>query len=326
LILNDILDFSKVEAGRLDLNLVPFPLRRCLDGALNTFRGESQKKGITLHCQVNPDVPAWVLGDSDRLRQILLNLLSNAIKFTEAGSVRIEIEREPGDGLLHFAVIDTGAGIPASKQRLIFEAFRQADGSHTRKYGGTGLGLTICSHLAELMGGRIWVVSNPGTGSAFHFTVRLSEAAEAEAIDMLEQLPEPIGVLEQTRPLRILLAEDNPINQRVARRLLERLGHKVVVAGNGREALSMLQEETFDLTLLDVQMPEVDGLETARVIRARERNGNIHMPIFAVTAQAMSGDKERCLEAGMDGYITKPIQIDQLCAVIEQVGASALTP
>jgi signal transduction histidine kinase/CheY-like chemotaxis protein len=321
-ILNDILDFSKIEAGRLDLNLVPFSLRPCLDGALDTFRGPARQKGLNLHCQVGSDVPAWVVGDPDRLRQILLNLLSNAIKFTEAGSVSLEITSEPGDCLLHFAVIDTGVGIPAGKHRLIFEAFRQADGSNTRKHGGTGLGLTICSHLAELMGGRIWVESQPGIGSTFHFTLRLKASVEAPLSGMSEQLPEAMRALQPQRPLRILLAEDNVINQKVARRLLERQGHQVVVAGNGHEALSILERELFDLVLLDVQMPEMDGLETARIIRARERSGAGHMPLIAVTAHAMNGDKERCLEAGMDGYLTKPIQLGQLFAAIEQVCAT----
>jgi signal transduction histidine kinase/CheY-like chemotaxis protein len=317
-ILNDILDFSKIEAGRLDLNLIPFSLRQCLDEAINTLRGPSQIKGLHLHCQVSPDVPAWVVGDSDRLRQILLNLLSNAIKFTEVGSVRLEISCEPGDGLLHFAVIDTGVGIPLDKQRLIFEPFRQADGSNTRKYGGTGLGLTICSHLAELMGGRIWVESKPGAGSTFHFTLRLRASLEAPLSSSLHQPP---VALQPRRMLRILLAEDNLINQKVACRLLEKAGHQVVVACNGREALSILEVQLFDLALLDVQMPEVDGLETARIIRARERNKDVHMPLIAVTAHAMNGDRERCLEAGMDGYLTKPIHLEQLFTAIEQVAA-----
>jgi CheY-like chemotaxis protein len=212
-------------------------------------------------------------------------------------------------------------GIPAGKHHLIFEAFRQADGSNTRKHGGTGLGLTICSHLAELMGGRIWVESQPGIGSTFHFTLHLKASVEAQLSGMSERLPEAMGVLQPQRPLRILLAEDNVINQKVARRLLERQGHQVVVACNGREALSSLERELFDLVLLDVQMPEMDGLETARIIRARERSGTGHMPLIAVTAHAMNGDKERCLEAGMDGYLTKPIQMGQLFAAIEQVCA-----
>src|SRR5947207_9431487 len=183
------------------------------------------------------------------------------MKLTDAGSVPIEIGREPGGNLLHFAVIDTGVGVPIDKQRLIFEPFRQADGSHTRKYGGTGLGLTICSHLAELMGGRIWVESEPGIGSTFHFTLRLPASA-------VTQVPAVPGVSQPSRPLRILLAEDNVINQKVACRLLEKQGHQIVVACNGREVLSILKRELFDLALLDVQMPELDGLETARAIRA----------------------------------------------------------
>ena len=183
------------------------------------------------------------------------------------------------------------------------------------------MGLTICSHLAELMGGRIWVESKLGIGSAFHFTLRLKAAVEAPSNGRLEQLPVENGVLRPARALRILLAEDNVINQKVACRLLEKQGHQVVVACNGREALSILEREPFDLALLDIQMPEVDGLETARVIRARERSGTVHMPLIAVTAHAMNGDKERCLEAGMDGYLTKPIQLGQLFAAIEQVCA-----
>ncbi len=323
-LLNDILDFSKIEAGRLDLNLIRFSLRQCVGEAIGTFRGPARQKGLSLGYQVSADVPEWVVGDSNRLRQILLNLLNNAIKFTEAGSVRLEIGRleigrEPASGLLHFAVIDSGVGIPADKQKLIFEPFRQADGSHTRKYGGTGLGLTICSHLAELMGGRVWVESSPGGGSAFHFTLRLEPAQAAPP----SVAPEPAAVTVSKpgphHPLRILLAEDNVINQKVACRLLQKHGHQVVVAGNGREALSLLEREIFDLALLDVQMPELDGLETARAIRARERNGAVHIPILAVTAHAMNGDKERCLAAGMDGYITKPIQVEQLFTAIEAV-------
>ena len=244
-LLNDILDFSKIEAGRLDLNPIRFSLRQCIEGAIDTFRGPSEQKGLCLHYQVSPDVPEWIMGDSNRLRQILLNLLSNAVKFTDAGSVRLEIRREPESGLLHFAVIDSGVGVPANKQKLIFEPFRQADGSHTRKYGGTGLGLTICSHLAELMGGRIWVESKPGGGSAFHFTLRLDAAMEAPP-DLPELSAVIAGGPRAQHPLRILLAEDNVINQKLACRLLQRQGHHVVVAANGREALSILLREPFD--------------------------------------------------------------------------------
>jgi signal transduction histidine kinase/ActR/RegA family two-component response regulator len=329
-LLNDILDFSKIEAGRLELYPAPFSLRECMQSAMKTFRGPALQKGLALSYELGADAPDRLVGDAGRLRQVLLNLLSNAIKFTAAGSVRVEVGVESGDGpgvLFRFAVIDTGLGVPADKQAFIFEAFRQADGSHTRKYGGTGLGLTICSRLVELMGGRIWVESRPGVGSAFHFTARFGLAtgdrAEVMPADLRRLGASISGHDPQCRPLRILLAEDNLVNQKLARRLLEKQGHTVAVAGNGREAVGLLERESFDLALLDIQMPELDGSEVARTVRAREKNTGARLPIIALTAHAMLGDRERCLEAGMDGYVSKPIKVSELFTAISQVIATA---
>ncbi len=321
-LLNDILDFSKIEAGHMELHPLPFSLRQSIESSIKTFRGAAQAKKLDLTWRIDPDAPNWVTGDPDRLRQVLLNLLSNAIKFTETGGVRVEAEIKEGDGgriLGHFAVTDTGIGVPVRKQGLIFEAFQQADGSHTRKYGGTGLGLAISSRLAELMGGRIWVESEPGKGSSFRFTAQFDPATLPEGGEELPNLAAAIGAGLPQRPrLRILLAEDNLVNQKLACRILEKHGYRVVVAGNGREALSILKLETFDLALLDIQMPEMDGLETARAIRMGESRGRARLPIVALTAHAMPGDREQCQQAGMDGYVAKPIQVDLLLAAIDK--------
>jgi CheY-like chemotaxis protein len=484
-LLGDILDFSKIEAGKLELEAIPFRLRETLDEAVHALGWRAAQKGLELACHAAADVPDVIVGDPGRLRQVVVNLVGNAIKFTETGEVVVEVLRETTDhtdntdrkkdravpmqaGLgsqadrstasselsvssvvaLHFTVRDTGIGIPADKHRLLFEAFSQVDSSTTRRFGGTGLGLAISSHLVGLMGGRMWVESEPGRGSAFHFevafpqgpaaatdprTAALAGAAVlivddnatnsrilaetltgwgmqpqianggAAALVMLEtaakdmfrvvlvdaQMPgmdglalveqirrrpafsgcaviflaganqpletarnqalaitrcllkpvkqsELLDALAQTvgaapapasaviaappapsRALRILLAEDGLVNQRVALSMLERRGHTVVVANNGREALAALEREPFDLVLMDVQMPEMDGLEAAAVIRQRERQSGGHIPIVATTADAMQGDRQRCLDAGMDDYLSKPIHADALYAMID---------
>ncbi len=459
-VINDILDFSKIEAGHLELDPIRFELRECVEETARALALRAHQKGLEVICDVQASTPEFVIGDSLRLRQVLLNLVGNAIKFTEAGEILVEVELEsvgsPGQ-CLHFRVRDTGIGIPAEKQDLIFEAFSQADGSTTRKFGGTGLGLTISARLVEAMGGQIWVESEPGQGSCFHFTAwfgvdaeqallsgpadapvsgltvlvvddnatnrrvlsemlwslhmrpalasgarealtQMRRAAERghpfplvltdchmpemDGFELVSQINKSAGlagsvVLMLTsgehrgdlarcrelgvsvyltkpvrradlyasirralgesflaqhkpelarvrrRPLgsgrRILLAEDNRVNQRVASRMLENAGHSVVLAETGKEALDAHAQESFDLVLMDVQMPEMDGWEATAAIRARERPAGLHTPIVAMTAHAMGGDRERCLLAGMDDYISKPVNSATLLEVVERV-------
>jgi signal transduction histidine kinase/DNA-binding response OmpR family regulator len=450
-LLNDILDFSKIEAGQLDFESTPFLLRDVLDGTLDTFALRAHEKGIEIACDIDPDVPAALVGDPARLRQILINLVSNAIKFTHAGEVEITAscdERTPEQVTLHLAVRDTGIGIPETHQARIFEAFSQADGSITRRFGGTGLGLSISTRLAHLMGGRLWVESVEGEGSTFHLTVSLQvsemspvvptdlaghhmlvvddnvtnrrildrilsrwgttveavadgpAALEAlrrrrargestdlvlldvmmpdmdgfevcrairaddelnetailmltsadlaqtrarcrdlsvdhilpkpirqrdlrralhEAMAKVEEIPAPSqeAVTPPAGALRILLAEDNPLNQRLAVARLKKLGHRVECVDNGREAVEAVGRDAFDLVLMDVQMPEMDGIEATAQIRRMETSGGSRLPIIALTAHAMKGDRERFLQAGMDGYVSKPIRPADLAAQIE---------
>jgi signal transduction histidine kinase/ligand-binding sensor domain-containing protein/ActR/RegA family two-component response regulator len=324
-LLDDILDFSKIEAGRLELEATSFDLRRCLHEAICTVSWRARQRGLRIFSEVGPEVPETVIGDPTRVRQVLLNLIGNAVKFTERGRITVQVDREvvtATDLWLRFTVADTGIGIPAEKQACIFEAFRQADGSTTRRFGGTGLGLAICGRLVEMMGGRIWVESDFGRGSTFRFTARFQPSQEAAPAPVVAVFEEPLRSC-----LRILLAEDNPVNQKVAVRLLEKRGHCVTVAHNGRQALEHLDRQKFDLVLMDVQMPEMDGLEATVAIRAREsRNGGARIPILAMTAHAMKGDRERCLAAGMDGYVSKPVQAAELLAAIESATAEAACP
>ena len=458
-LINDILDFSKIEAGKMQLDLIEFHLRGSLGEAMKALGFRAHQKGLELACRVHPEVPDALAGDPRRLRQIVVNLVGNAIKFTERGEVVVDVATEPADekcSLLHFSVSDTGIGISPEKQKLIFEAFTQADGSMTRRYGGTGLGLTITARLVEMMGGRIWVESEPGRGSTFHFTARFGLCQETIAQpvvadrtlleglrvlvvednrtnqEILEEMltgwrmsPESvagasaaIGVLERaqsegkafplvildvqmpemdgfalaewikqnaalrdtmivmlsssgqpgdgarcrqlgmagylTKPIhqselleaivaamsrrgqtqqpslvtrhslregrrkgRVLLAEDNAVNRQLAARLLEKNGYNVIVATNGLETVAAAKQECADLILMDIQMPEMDGLEATVAIREREKTTGKHVPIIAMTAHAMKGDRERCMAAGMDGYLTKPIQTQELLDALE---------
>ena len=462
-VINDILDFSKIEAGKIDLEAADFNLRDCLETTLKTLALKADEKGLELLCEVAAEVPEAVRGDASRLRQIVVNLVGNAIKFTNEGEVVLRVKALESKGeerLLQFTVSDTGIGVPLEKQKAIFEPFTQADSSTTRKYGGTGLGLTISSRLVGMMGGKMWVESRPGSGTHFHFTARL-EVADAQAIkvgtiappeilrgvrvlivddnrtnrgilegmlkrwemkptaveggeEALKQLAlaweagDPYGLIltdthmpqmdgfrlverirespqlatatimmltsagrrgdaarcqklgvaayllkpirqselreaigrvlgaepedgaiplitrftlqamrEPSAFLSVLLVEDNAVNQRLAARLVEKRGHRVVVAANGREALAALEKDDYDLVLMDVQMPEMDGLEATAAIRKMEEGSGKHQTVVALTAHAMKGDEERCLAAGMDGYLSKPIRPAELDAILE---------
>ena len=462
-IINDILDFSKVEAGRLDLEHISFGLRAGLAEALNTLALRAHQKDLELVYHVQPDVPDALVGDPGRLRQVIVNLVNNAIKFTETGEIvlRVEVESQTeSEACLHVSVRDTGIGIPEDKQKSIFGTFSQADGSITRRFGGTGLGLAISFQLAGLMDGRVWLQSQVGVGSTFHFTAKFGiqagttpppfqvtpgslegmrilvvddnltnrrileetllnwkmlpvlaqngpaaleamaravsedapfslmlldnampgmngfevaeklrsgarfsdtrvimltsagqrgDAARCRELGVAGYLVKPVGqpellnailtakglelgngtpaalvtrhsLREASRQLRVLLAEDNVVNQKVAVRMLENRGHRVTVVGNGREAVEALERQRFDLALMDIQMPEMDGLTATVAIRKRERTTGRHVPIIAMTAHAMAGDRERFLEGGMDGYISKPVKFEDLFDAIEQLG------
>jgi signal transduction histidine kinase/ActR/RegA family two-component response regulator len=319
-IINDILDFSKIEAGRLELESIEFNLRECMAESTRMLAVRARQNGLELTCEILPDVPERVVGDLNRLRQIIINLVGNAIKFTARGQVglRISLDSQTADDLqLHFVVTDTGMGIAEEKQQLIFEAFSQADGSTARKFGGTGLGLSISTQLVALMGGKIWVESALGRGSQFHFTGSFGEASQVvEGVS--SSVPLSLAAATTQRRLRVLLAEDNAVNQKIAMRVLEKHGHNVTVAADGRMALAALDRATFDVVLMDVQMPEMDGFEATATIRGHERETGIHLPIIAMTAHAMPGDRERCIAAGMDSYIAKPIKAAELIELLEK--------
>ena len=335
-ILNDILDFSKIELHKLELESTPFSLAILVNDTLKPLSIQAHKRRLELTGIIGPNVPTGLVGDTVRLQQVLRNLLGNAFKFTDRGRVVLKIREEVHSDActrLHFLVSDTGIGIPDDKHASIFEAFRQADGSTTRRFGGTGLGLAISSTLVQMMGGRIWVESELGKGSTFHFTadfdlmhapvvarddacvvsVPVLAAAEQAVSRHLPRAQIPIAV----RSRNVLIAEDNVVNQRVAAGLLATRGHTVAVVATGQEALDALSRETFDVVLMDVQMPGMSGYDATAAIRTRERLAGGHQRIIAMTAHAMRGDRERCLEAGMDAYLSKPLNRDALYAGIE---------
>ena len=460
-IINDILDFSKIEAGKMELESIPFELRESLGETMKTLGIRAHQKGLELVFDVRPEVPEALLGDPGRIRQILINLVGNAIKFTERGEIVVSVEEESEESnatRLHFAVRDTGVGVPAEKQARIFEAFSQADGTMARKYGGTGLGLTICTRLAELMHGRVWMESEPGQGSTFHFVIRVglgdtaatrpipAERSELRGVEVLIvddnftnrrvlegmlrlwemhteavesgpaallalreaqsggrafrlilldcQMPDMDGfalaeiihkdeslagiklmmltsagragdgarcreagisaymskpisqrellegvcallqrtpekkaealvtrhtLREQRKRRRVLVVEDNLVNQTLALRVLEKRGYEVTVAGDGQAALNELQKGTFDVVLMDVEMPVMDGLQATAAIREREKADGGHTPIIAMTAHALKGDAERFIAGGMDAYVSKPIRTGELFATMERV-------
>ena len=337
-LINNILDLSKIEAGKLDLESMAFNIRDLLDEFAGMISLSAQAKGLELTCDVAPDVPVDLRGDPSRLQQILANLANNAIKFTSAGKVGIRVslaEESPSEAVLHFSVTDTGIGIPADKMGTLFLMFSQVDSSTTRTFGGTGLGLAISKQLAEMMGGAIGVRSEEGHGSEFWFSVRLQKSAggaDPAAAARIPRLGAPLGL----GPARILVAEDNLTNQQVAMGLLKKLGLKGDVAANGLDALNAFRSARYDLVLMDVQMPGMDGFEATREIRKLEienRKSEMgdqkseagigvsassfpHVPIIAMTAHALQEDRAKCLAAGMDDYVTKPIQVSALVAAI----------
>jgi PAS domain S-box-containing protein len=319
-IINDILDLSKIEGEMIELERQPFDLRSCIDVSLSLVAADASKKGQDMAYSIDDDTPKAILGDPTRLSQILVNLISNAVKFTEKGGVAVSvfsIKLESGGYEIHFAVKDTGIGIPEDKMSRLFQSFSQIDASTTRRYGGTGLGLTISKRLAETMGGNIWVESGMGKGSTFHFTI-LAEQTLCEPIDIGKPASYQKGNFSGNldSDLSILLAEDNAVNQKVTQRMLSKLGCRADVAGNGIEVLQAMERQHYDVVLMDVLMPEMDGLEATKVIRQRWPASS-QPKIIAMTASALKGDREKCLAAGMDGYISKPTKMEALKAALE---------
>jgi signal transduction histidine kinase/CheY-like chemotaxis protein len=328
-VVNDVLDFSKIEAGRFALERAPFRLRDVLDGVLRIVSAEARRKELDLTVVVAPATPDNLLGGSSRLRSALLNLVSNAVKFTERGQIAVEVgpeERTPSRCTLRFVVRDTGIGIEKDKLALIFEPFAQADTSTQRRFGGTGLGLTITARLAALMDGTIAVESEPGKGSAFWLTLPFDIAAESALQDEREPDASEGMMAAPAVPMHVLIAEDNAVNQKVATRMLEKHGCNVTVVSNGLEVLQACEQRRYDVILMDVQMPEMDGLEATRRIREREQTCGGHVPIIALTAHAMFADRERCLGAGMDGVVTKPFHSRELFEVVVSARSRPVAP
>jgi CheY-like chemotaxis protein len=331
MLVNDILDFSKMETGKLQLAPITFDLRELLHSGLQGFMATARAKGLQFVLHVGDQLPQAIVGDPYRLMQIINNLVSNAIKFTSAGSIVVVVAGDRRGGVqrgdaceLRISVSDTGIGIPAAAQARIFDAFTQADSSTTRRFGGTGLGLSICRQLAGLMGGRIWLESEEGAGSSFHVTVAVGvgDPAQIAAPDIGAVTPAPAGdaqlpPLPPAQALRVLLAEDHPTNQELAIAILRRRGHHVELARNGRIAVDWYQRQAFDVVLMDVQMPEMDGIEATARIRELEKVSGRRARIVALTAHALAGDQERLLAAGMDAYLAKPFFPEQLIEAVE---------
>ena len=311
-VIDDILDVSKVEAGRLEIYPLPFPVRELVAEAAAIVQTRADEKHLELGAEVSESCPRCLVADAGRVRQILLNYLSNAVKFTEQGRVDLRVDYR--DGKCLFEVRDTGIGVEPDLHEVLFDAFRQADASTTRRYGGTGLGLAICKLLAELMDGAVGIRSTPGEGSVFWFEAPMAACHGCDPAECgLESgvAPRERELRELPRVGRVLVVEDNPVNQAVARRMLESFGAEVTLAAHGREALSILEGQDFDLVLMDCQMPDMDGYETTRRIRAGE-TGAARLPIIAMTAHVLEGERERCHEAGMDDFLAKPVALEEL--------------
>lgn len=320
-LVNDILDFSKLEAGKLELAITEFDLAGLVNGVVEVLLPEARHKGVAISARVAPEFSRAVTGDPDRVRQVLMNLVGNAVKFTQQGSVSIEVTSEPGEGqlaIVQFKVVDTGIGISDEDRATIFERFTQADSASTHNFGGTGLGLAICRQLVEAMDGEIGVESAHGEGSTFQFSIPLGMGEDRAPVEPKAAKPTERHITDR---LRILLAEDNAVNQMYIATLLRKVGHEVEIAEDGVAALELLKSagpRDFDVVLMDVHMPRMDGVEATRVIRAlTDVRGEI--PIVALTANAMKGDRETYLAAGMNGYVSKPIDVDELARVLAQV-------
>lgn len=325
-IINDILDFSKIESGKLDIELLGFDLGSLLEETIEILSVQAKKKGVEFKCLIPEDAPRFVRGDPGRLRQIIMNLGGNAVKFTNQGEASVSVEtqwKQDGRVKLKFSIQDTGVGIPLDRQKDLFQPFTQADVSTTRKFGGTGLGLAISKQLVEMMDGEIGLQSVPGQGSTFWFTVVLDQQTAGAAGDH-EAAPEKnaaqrAAAESKGREVRILLVEDNRVNQMVALGIIKKLGYSVDVAADGLQAVQALSNQTYDLVLMDCLMPEMDGYQATGVIRDPDSKVLSHqIPIIAMTASAIKGDRERCISAGMDDYLSKPVDMRELAQKIEK--------
>ena len=330
-VINDLLDVSRVEAGKLELVAERFEVEAVLRDAIDTVAPRANAKGLRLFREIDAAVPRWLMGDAGRLLQILLNLLGNAVKFTDSGNISVSVALEAArddDAILRFVVRDTGIGIPADRRRAIFDAFTQGDALVARRYGGTGLGLNISSQLAQLMGGTMEVESEVGKGSSFEFTARFGLPSGDEdapaAVEQREDVAPPRTPPQPTTSLRVLLAEDNPHNGHAVSSLLRRRGHTVTLVTDGVHAVAAVElgSDEFDVVLMDINMPAMDGVEATRAIRRIERDSGDHLPIIALTADALPDNRLRCREAGMDAFATKPVNMDELCSLMDRLAAS----
>jgi signal transduction histidine kinase/ActR/RegA family two-component response regulator len=320
-VINNILDLTKIEAEMIELEHQPFDLHDCLDLSLDMVAADANRKGLDTEYTFEDHIPAVILGDPNRINQILINLLNNAVKFTGKGKITISVSGravEDGNYEIHFAVKDTGIGIPEDKMDRLFQSFSQVDASTARRYGGTGLGLAISKRLTELMGGKMWALSEVGKGSTFHFTIMV-EPTLCGPIE-IGRHESRVGVQGGiNKGLSILLAEDNLVNQMVTQKMLNKLGYRADVAANGIEVLQALERRHYDVVLMDVQMPEMDGLEATQAIRKRWPDRE-RPSIIAMTASALKGDRDMCLVAGMDSYVSKPVKIEILRDALEACG------
>ncbi len=322
-IINEILDFSKIEAGKMGLERIPLSIQEIVKGVTKVFlvSEKNKEKDLRINYTLDERIPEQLVGDPTRIRQILFNYGSNAVKFTSEGVINIDarlVEENEKEAVIKLSVIDTGIGIPRDKQELLFEPFNQADNSTTRKFGGTGLGLAICKQLADLMKGEVGVQSEPDRGSKFWFIVKLPKMKKSSPSGENKTMPANSNYNPFNQELKILVAEDNPINQKVARKLLESEGFEVDLVDNGLDAVKAVENDNYDIVLMDLQMPEMDGYEATSAIRKMEKTTDDHIPIIALTASTLEKDKEVSLNTGMDGYVTKPVNKSQLMEALKR--------